>query len=75
MSTMRVSPRNFAALLAALLAAGALTFGTAQAFATPSAPGVAASCNIFQCFQACQERYGEGAQPYCDKWGDCQCIL
>lgn len=71
---MTLAPRRLVSVLTGAIIAGALSFGAAQAFASVSAPASAGTCDIFACFQACQERYGEGAQPYCDKWGDCYCI-
>jgi hypothetical protein len=67
--------RRLVPVLAAVLFAGALGFGTVQAAASPSAPTSAAACDLKKCFEACQAQYGEGATPYCTASGDCGCIL
>jgi hypothetical protein len=75
MTIMSYSRRSLGSVLGATMLAGALSFGAVQAFASPSTPASAATCNLMTCYQGCVERYGEGVQARCTTWGGCQCIL
>lgn len=59
--------------LYAVAVLGALGFGAAQAFGSPTPPSAARACNDTECNWEC-EQLGAG-YGYCDEYGQCQCLL